>query len=80
MKLFQKFLILKHRLSGILSDERKEAKDTFFIQLTLECEMLAKRPMTGAELQMLYSLDDDQTEVLHKMISEARIHEATRNP
>lgn len=77
MNLLNKFFA---SLKGSLSDERKEVKDTFFIQLTLECEMLAKRPMTGSELQMLYSLDDDQTEVLHKMISEARIHEATRNP
>lgn len=68
MNLLKKFFA---NLKGTLSDERKEAKDTFFIQLTLECEMLAKRPMTGAELQMLYSLDNDQTEVLHKMISEA---------
>lgn len=68
MNLLNKFFA---NLKGTLSDERKEVKDTFFIQLTLECEMLAKRPMTGAELQMLYSLDNDQTEVLHKMISEA---------
>ncbi|OMF93704.1 hypothetical protein BK146_17760 [Paenibacillus sp. FSL R7-0333] len=71
MSLFQKFLIFKRRLSGILSDELQEAKDAFFIELTLDCERLAKRPMTGAELRMLYSLDDEQTEVLHKMISEA---------
>ena len=80
MKIFQKFLIFKHRLSGILSDERKGSKDTFFIQLTLDCERLAKRSMTGSELRMLYSLDEDQTEVLHKMISEAITHETTRHP
>lgn len=47
MSLFQKFLIFKHRLSNTLSDERKRAKDAFFIELTLDCERLAKRSMTA---------------------------------
>lgn len=68
MNLLNKFFA---SLRGAPADERKQAKDAFFIELTLDCERLAKRPMTGAELRMLYSLDDEQTEALHKMISEA---------
>jgi hypothetical protein len=68
MNLFQRYLT---SLKGALADERKQAKDAFFIELTLDCERLAKRPMSGTELRMLYSLDNEQTEVLHRLISEA---------
>jgi hypothetical protein len=66
--MFKKFLA---SISKTLSDERKQAKDAFFIELTVDMERLIKRPPKGPELRMLYSLDDEQTEVLHKMISEA---------
>lgn len=75
--MFKKFLA---SISKTMSDERKQAKDAFFIKLTVDMERLIKRQPTGAELRMLYSLTDEQTEVLHKMISEANTYETTRNP
>lgn len=68
MNLFQRFLT---RLKGTLVDERQQAKEAFFIELTLDTTKLMKRDLRASELRMLYSLDDDQTEVLHNLISEA---------
>jgi hypothetical protein len=68
MSMFKKFLA---SISNTMSDERKQAKDAFFIELTLDCEKLLKRTLTASELCVIYDLTDHQTEVLHKMISEA---------
>lgn len=68
MNLFQRFLT---SLKGTLVDEHQQAKDAFFIELTVDTTKLMKRDLRASELRMLYSLDDDQTEVLHNLISEA---------
>jgi hypothetical protein len=66
--MFKKFLA---SISKTLSDERKQDKDAFFIELTLDFEKLAKRTLTASELSNIYNLTDEQTEVLHNLISEA---------
>lgn len=80
MKLFQKFLILKHRLTDMRSDEQKQAKTATFIELSLILEKTVKRPLRPPELSSVWSLDDTQTEVITNLLQEARINEATRNP
>lgn len=80
MSLFQKYLIFKRRLSGILSDELQEAKEASFIELSLLLEKRVKRSLRPPELVAVWSLDDKQTEVLTNLLEEARTHETTRNP
>lgn len=68
MNLFKRFLA---SLSNITVDERKQAKDASFIQLAINTQKLLNRSLTAAELSVIYGLDDHQTEIINKLISEA---------
>lgn len=80
MKIFQKFLIFKQRLSNTLSDERKQANEASFFELTLTLERMLKRSLRPPELLILWDMDNDQTELLINLLQEAKSHETTHNP
>lgn len=73
--MFKKFLA-----RNTPTDERKQAKDASFIALTLILGKLLDRSLTGPELSVIFSLDDEQTEVITNLLKEAKTHETTRNP
>lgn len=72
MSLFQKFLIFRHRLSSIATDELQQAKEASFFELALTFERQIKRSLRPPELLAIWSLESDQTEVITNLLKEAK--------
>lgn len=80
MSLFQKFIIFKHRLTSMISDEDKRLEDERFLRSVESIELTLKRSLKGYEYRILFTLDDPQAELVKNLLKEARTHETTRNP
>lgn len=68
MSLLRNFLT---RFSNTLVDEAKHAKDNSFIDLVVLLERNLKRSLGAQELIVIYSLDNNQTATMTKLMKEA---------
>lgn len=61
------------------SDERVQAKDTSYIELSLILQRGVNRSLRKSELSTVWSLDNDQTAVLTNLLKEAKNNGEVQN-
>lgn len=66
--MFKRFLTA----TSTATNEREQAKDMSFIDLTITIERMLKRSLTQPELSTVWGLNDIQTEVITNLLKEAR--------
>lgn len=65
--MFKRFLTTS---TGI--NEREQAKDASFIDLTITIERMVKRSLTQPELSIVWGLDNEQTAAITNLLKEAQ--------